>query len=210
MIWRAVTFYTTSTGYEREMLRLKASCEASSVPLEVYPFPNMGTWRENLNFKTQTIIDAMADFEGVDIVFIDADAVVRSYPTLFDKLSESGASDIAVHLLADRELLSGTVWLANTEMGLRIVTRWHEIGKANPRQRHQVCLTLALRELGATAEKPRVYRLPIEYTCIFDHPLRRGKTAVIEHYQASRKYRRRMDMAVRPQPMSGPLQAVAR
>jgi hypothetical protein len=196
MNWQAVTFYTTGTGYEREVMRLKASCEASNVPLKIYPFPNMGSWRENLNFKSQVIIDAMADYEGLDIVFIDADAIVRSYPKLFDVLSEKRDHDIGVHFLADRELLSGTIWMANNEMGLRIATRWHALAQANPKQRHQVCLMLALRELMATEDKPRVVKFPIEYTCIFDHPLRRGKVAIIEHFQASRRYRRRIGMQV--------------
>jgi hypothetical protein len=193
MNWQAITFYTTGTGYEREVMRLKASCEACGVPLHIYPFPNMGSWRENLNFKSQVVIDAMADHEGKDIVFIDADAVVRSYPTLFDKLSDSKVADVAVHILGGRELLSGTIWVANSDAGLRMVTRWHELGKANPRQRHQACLAMAIREL-----RPRLYRLPIEYTCIFDHPLRQGKAAVIEHFQASRRYRRRLESLARP------------
>ena len=193
MNWQAVTFTTQGTGYEREVLRLKASCEALSIPLRIFTYANLGSWRANLNFKSQSIIDAMAYYPDQDIVFVDADAVVRSYPTLFDELSERRSSDIAVHFLADRELLSGTIWLANTERGMEIAQRWHEVAKHSPAVRHQQCLALALKALKDEGRPAKIYRLPIEYTCIFDHPLRRGKTAVIEHFQASRRYRRLMD-----------------
>lgn len=192
MNWQAVTFVTAGTGYEREVLRLKASAEACAVPLEVYTYPSRGSWRANLNYKSETILRAMDEFTDKDIVFIDADAVVRSYPTLFDELSERRVSDIAVHFLRDVELLSGTLWIRNCDAGRVIVKRWHELGERFPDQRHQQCLALALRALVAGGSPPIVYRLPIEYTCIFDHPLRRGKQAVIEHFQASRKYRKRL------------------
>lgn len=196
MNWQAITFATRGTGYEREVVRLKASCEACGVPLRIYFFDNLGSWRANLNFKSQSIMDAMAEFPGKNIVFIDADAVVRSYPTMFDELSERRVSDIAVHYLRGVELLSGTLWIANTEEGARVVREWHRQAEAHPELRHQVCL----QRVVAAYEKRglvRVYRLPIEYTCIFDHPLRRGKVAVIEHFQASRRYRRRLSPPVR-------------
>ena len=198
MNWRAVTFTTQGTGYEREVLRLKASCEALSIPLRIFTYANLGSWRANLNFKSQSIIDAMAYYPDRDIVFVDADAVVRSYPTLFDELSERRVSDIAVHFLADRELLSGTLWLRNDERGMEIAQRWHDVAKRTPQQRHQQCLAIALRALRDEGRPAKICRLPIEYTCIFDHPLRRGKTAVIEHFQASRRYRRLLDGPRKP------------
>ena len=208
MTWQAVTFITEGTGYVREVERLKASAVVCAVPLKVYSYPNAGAWRANLNYKSQTILTAFDEFPGQDIVFIDADAIIRSYPTLFDMLSSEGRYDIAVHFLRDVELLSGTIWLRNNDEARAIVRRWHDMGRQLPSQRHQRCLQLALQAMVAGGDRPLVYRLPIEYTCIFDHPLRRGKAAVIEHFQASRKYRRVINLRPMRRRPSGPFKFI--
>lgn len=196
MNWQAVTFYTSGTGYEREVQRLVASAEACAVPLIAYAYPNRGAWRANLNYKSECVLRAMGEYPGKDIVFIDADAVINAYPTLFDELSERrvGDYDLAAHYLRGVEFLSGTLWIANDERVRQLVKEWHRQGNAHAELRHQVCLQ---RVVAAYEQNHRVsvYRLPIEYTCIFDHPLRRGKIAVIEHFQASRRYRRHINMS---------------
>ena len=188
--WVAVTFYTTGTGYEKEVRDLINSAHALEVPLEVYAYPPKGSWRENLNYKSECVLRAFEDFAGADIVFVDADAEFRAYPALFDWLSDEGKHDIAAHYLRHsngwEELLSGTVWFKNPN-ARSLVRKWDEMGRRNPGLRHQQCLGRAI-----AAEKPAIYRLPFEYVCIFDHPQRRGKVPVIEHFQASRRYRRRL------------------
>jgi len=209
MNWQAVTFVTIGTGYEREVLRLKASCDACGVPLRIFRFQPLGSWRANLNFKSQSILDAMAGYPEKDIVFIDADAVVRSYPRLFDVLSEARKHDIAAHFFMQSrvergELLSGTLWFQNNPTAQTLVQAWHAHGEANPNVRHQRCLQAVLARYGSNI---RIYRLPLEYTCIFDHPARRGVVPVIEHFQASRKYRRILSpKKVTPKPTGGPFQ----
>lgn len=192
MGWIAITFYTEGTGYEREVERLIVSATKWAVPLRLYPVKSRGSWRANLNYKSELIMQAAAENPGVDIVFVDADAAFRSYPTIFDTLSAEGHYDIAVHYLRDSELLSGTIWVRNSEAGLHIIRKWHDLGLRLPGQRHQRCLDMTIKAMCDGGNRPLVYRLPLEYTCIFDHPLRAGKTAVIEHFQASRKYRRGM------------------
>lgn len=186
--WVAVTFYTTGTGYEHEVRRLITSAHALEVPLEVYAYPPRSSWRESMNYKSECILRAMDEFPGVDIVFVDADAVFRAWPVLFDKLSEEKHYDMAVcylrHSASWDELLSGTVWFQNPK-AQTLVRRWDDAGRRYPVVRHQKCLDMTVK-----AERPLVYRLPFEYTCIFDHPHRKGREPVIEHFQASRKYRR--------------------
>jgi len=190
MTWQAVTFYTLGTGYEREVQRLRKSAESLGIPLKSYAYASRGSWRQNLNYKSECILRAMDEHPAQDIVFVDADAVIRAYPTKFDELSERGVYDIAAHFFQWRptsvvELLSGTLWIANTDKGRAVVEAWHKAGIRHPEMRHQRCLQSVVAALDA-----RVYRLPIEYTCIFDAPSRKGRAAVIEHFQASRKYRR--------------------
>lgn len=193
MGWLAVTFYTEGTGYQVEVQKLAASARAQDVPLVAYPVKPRGSWRANLNAKSETILEAMADYPKLDVVFIDADAVIRHRPAIFDYLSTAQEWDVAAHLyersrLERRELLSGTLWFANTEKGQALVRSWDAIGKEHPEIRHQKCLHLALdRDPGA-----RLYALPASYTRIFDAPGMKGVEPVIEHFQASRRLRNRV------------------
>lgn len=190
--WIVVSLFTSGTGYEQEAGKLRASLDALGIDHYVFAYPSVGSWRGNLNYKSASILEAFDRFPDKDIVFIDADAVVRSYPTRFDELSECGVYDMAAHFFEQSrvergELLSGTLWFANNDAARRLVREWDEYGRRNPGTRHQKCLQAVLK---ASGDRVRVYRLPLEYTCIFDHPARRGKEAVIEHFQASRRYRK--------------------
>lgn len=196
--WQAVTFFTTGTGYEEEVKRLIESARALGVPLKTYAYPPTGTWRGNLNYKSACILKAFEDFPGKDIVFVDADAVFRQWPALFDELSQKHEFDLSAHFYCytprsgDRdELLSGTLWIQNNPIGLALVKMWHAIGLARPEIRHQMCLKLAVEELKKAGTLARVFRHPFAYTCIFDyHAARKGERPVIEHFQASRRLRK--------------------
>jgi hypothetical protein len=191
--WIAISFYTAGTSYEREVKKLIASFRGLKIPYYLFNFKPLGTWRENLNYKSECILRALEMFPKKDIVFIDADAIVRSDPVLFDQLSRERKYDVAAtfHRYSARsgdldELLSGTLWIRNNITGKRTVKKWHDVGLRNPGIRHQKCLHMALKELPET----KVYRMPFEYTCVFDYARAVGKKPVIEHFQASRRFRK--------------------
>ena len=197
--WQAVTFVTTGTGYEREVERLALSAARLSIPLRIYHHPNLRNWRLNLNWKSLTILEAMTDYPDKDIVWVDADAKFHSWPALFDELSLARAHDIAFHrwvhsrLDPGRELLSGTLWVANTERGAKLVSAWHEKALKSRAIRHQRALDEVLK--GERAGW-RCFALPVQYTAIFDHRAVRGRIQpVIEHFQASRRLRRAVGVA---------------
>ena len=203
MSWMIVSFFTIGTGYEKEIKKLEASLLKFDLPYKFYSYPPTGTWRGNLNYKSETILKAFDEFPGEDIVFLDADAIVRQYPTLFDRFSKEHNYDIAACFFKYRpesgdpdELLSGTLWIQNGEGGRMLIERWHKIGLEFPGRRHQMCLKEAIKNLQREGREVRVYRLPFEYTCIFDYGIRRGKIPVIEHFQASRKLRRQVGFGV--------------
>lgn len=194
MGWLAVTFYTEGTGYQVEVQKLAASARAQDVPLVAYPVKPRGSWRANLNAKSETVLEAMADYPKLDVVFIDADAVIRHRPAIFDFLSTAQEWDLGAHFYVNSrldpggELLSGTLWFANTAAGRAIVEAWDREGKAHPEIRHQKCLHRVLARDPAI----RIYRLPASYTRIFDAPGMKGVEPVIEHFQASRRLRNRV------------------
>ena len=196
--WQVISFFTEGTGYEQEIKKLEASLVRWNVPYHFYACKNFGNWRKNLNHKSKVIMEALETLPEKDIVFLDADAVVNSYPTLFDELSGNGKYDIAFHRFKQSriepkgELLSGTLWFQNNDMAEYLVDYWHDLALKNPHTRHQKCLDLAIRQILYMGKHLRIYELPFEYACIFDHPARKGKAAVIEQFQASRRLRNRI------------------
>jgi hypothetical protein len=196
--WQMISYYTARTPYEEEVKKLVASAAGLNVPLKIYACPPTGTWRGNLNHKSATILKAFEEFPDKDIVFVDADAIIRRWPALFDELSAKAIYDVSACFFSytkrsgDKdELLSGTLWFRNAEVGRALVRRWHEIGLERREVRHQYCLKLAIQDLQRGGVPVRVFRHPFAYTCIFDYrEARKGVAAVIEHYQASRRLRR--------------------
>lgn len=197
--WIAISFYTAGTGYEQEVNKLIASLKTFKLPHHVFSFNPTGTWRGNLNFKSESILKGFDMFPGKDIVFIDADGIVRQYPTLFDELSSHRRFDLSAHFFKydpksgdPDELLSGTLWIQNNETGRALVKRWHEVGLARPDVRHQMCLKVALEDLAAEGLRVRVNRHPFAYTCIFDYYMAQRTSPVIEHFQKSRQLRKQV------------------
>jgi len=198
--WIVVSFFTVGTGYEKEAQKLEASLKRFGLDYYFYPCEPQESWRANLNYKSQIILDAFDRFPDRDIVFIDADGIVREDPTLFDRLSDGLDVDLAAHfhpykgtMINGGSLLSGTLWFRNSDRGRRIVEKWHEIGIRYPTIRHQHCLRVAINELAERDNfKVKVFKLPREYTLIFDYYRRDRPRPVIEHFQASRRLRRQV------------------
>ncbi len=198
-----VSYYTTGTGYEQEIKTLRASLQRYRLPREIFVYEPAGTWRANLNFKSECILRAMDLHPHQDIVFVDADAVIRQYPLLFNELSRRHDFDISACFFKYRpesgdvdELLSGTLWIQNNDAGRKVVEKWHEIGLSRPDVRHQMCLKMAIAELQKGGESIRVYRHPFAYTCIFDYRAASATEPVIEHFQASRRLRREVGYGI--------------
>lgn len=195
--WVVISYYTFGTDYEKEILKLKSSLKKFDIPYYFFSKRPLGNWRANLNYKSAVILEAFEKFPQKDIVFIDADGIVKQYPELFDFLSANRTHDIAVHYhhykqsLPGGSLLSGTLWLRNCDKTKRLVERWNKIGQDNLDIRHQHCLNIAIREFEDIAEPMQVFKLPKEYAQIFDNFQNRSKP-VIEHFQASRRLRRKV------------------
>jgi hypothetical protein len=117
-------------------------------------------------------------------VWTDADSVVRQEPLLFYEID----CDVAFHRFKGEELLSGTVYFKKTPNTIKLLHEWIRINEQNPEQFDQKNLDLAL----SCIENLKIYTLPPEYVCIFDlsRDYYGGMTPVIEHFQASRDYRR--------------------
>lgn len=191
-----VSYYTTNTPYEKEADKLIKSLQLLRIPYDVVGVPNLGDWQSNTRFKAKFMQDMLIRHKGKSIVWVDSDAVVHSYPDLFDSYS----CDVAVRWQDFRwrknECLSGTIYLANNPQTLELCRRW----EGNNISEGPGAKTFEQWNLGKAIEdmrnegKIKDENLPPEYTMIFDsmRQMYPNITPVIEHFQASRKLRNKV------------------
>ena len=185
-----VSYYTKKTGYQREAVRLEQSLMKHGIPYHIAAVPNLGSWLKNTHLKAVFMKNILEKFFGVDIVWTDADSIFHSYPKLFDTID----CDIALHFRNWRsnpnELLIGTIYHRNNEKVRNLINDWIRFNKKNPLRRAQ----LNFESVFKRHKKNLKYEaLPMEYCCIFDDEKRKFCDPVIEHFQASRKYRQAVE-----------------
>lgn len=171
-----VSFYTPE--YKSYADNLEASLRRFGLKYEIRQIQSLGKWEKNCNFKPVFIAEMMEKYNS-PIVWLDADATVESYPTLFDNT----LSDIAVHFRNGHELLSGTVFFNHTTKSKDLIRMWCNESMKKPNELDQDLLRYAM-----SCWDGKVKRLPDRYCNIFD--LMNIANPVITHWQASRKYRK--------------------
>jgi len=173
-----VSYYTKE--YENEAKKLIASLEKFKLHYDVELIDGLGSWQKNTQYKPK-FCKKMLEKHQRPIVYLDADAEVKQYPDLFNRLD----CDIAVHYRNSEELLSGTLYLDNIATTKAIIEDWVREIERNPNIWEQACLARVLERY--LLDKALVMeQLPPEYCCIFD--LMSGvKNPVIVQHQASRK-----------------------
>ena len=123
------------------------------------------------------------------IVWVDADAIVNCFPSGLFYIN-SDLVDLAVHFKNELECLSGTVYIPNTDGGKQVLKLWVEAMDKKPGVWEQ-------KVLGSIIERDdiRVHRLDTSLCKIFDlvekTDINRTVVPVIEHFQASRRIRRK-------------------
>ncbi len=181
-----IAYYTIGTGYAEKVINLEASLQKFKLPYEIVPIRHQGSWQANTQYKPYVIKQMLIKHFPKDIVYIDADAVVQSYPDLFEHFS----GDFGAVLFDQAELLSGTLYLANNPRVMALVDRWIEGCFKNPMLWEQKVLQYILKE--ASDLKIKVAFLPYAYCKIFDAP-RGDAPTVIEQFQASRELKKEVN-----------------
>lgn len=171
-------FYTD--GYVREVQSLEASLKAHGIPHLLRRFESRGVWEANTRIKPEFLRDCLAEHPGKDVVYIDADAVVRAPLTLFDAFE----ADIGVFVAPEgggfsHRYLTGTLYLRNTPQVRAFVDSWIAAQGGMLLGVDQDSFTTAIAQHPALRLEP----LPASYVKIHD---RGSDTPVIEHFQASR------------------------
>ena len=186
MTFIVASFYTINTGYEAEAKqRLIPSLEAFGIPYDIVGIASKGPWERNIYEKGQVILDAMQRVGYVvDVVWLDADAEVVSYPKLFNELK----CDFAYHARGKQQRLSsGTMYFRNNFAGRLLVEDWRnklrdEVSSTRPRTEQQVLQ----KDVLPFYPQLKIEHLPLSYSTIFDKT-QPDEPVVIRHHQASRR-----------------------
>ena len=189
-----IGYYTINTPYAIEAAKLKASLEELNLEHDIVGIKNLGNWESNTKMKPKVIKDMLDKYPDYSIVYVDSDAIIRSKPELFYNIKE----DIGVRYqdFSHRktpECLSGTIYFANNERSKQLCDLW--ISKCGSTKikilAEQSVLPIAIEEMKSNGLT--VMNIPPEYTFIFDTMKKIYPKAepVIEHFQASRRFRNR-------------------
>jgi len=186
-----IGYYTKDTSYENLASRLKKSLAEFSLPNYIEAIPDQGSWEKNTHYKA-TFIQKCLRERTEDLLYVDVDAVFRSYPSLIPEIGKD--HDLAYRTEDFRwrkdEALSGTIFIKNNDLMRRFVDQWIETNRNNPaeRMKPETWEQKNMQRVHRSIQEIRYYNLPPEYTFIFDHSKKMfpGVSPVIEHFQESR------------------------
>lgn len=177
----ACGFYTPN--YLPQILSLKASLEAQKINHFLKRYEPRGGWEANTRMKPVFVDYCLNKFKGTDIVYLDADAVVRKPLKAFDNMT----SDVTLLFHPTKErgkwylrISAGTVAVRNTPGGRKFAKLWKDgEAKATTTTVDEDLVYMAFADMAGVS----ITVLPADYYKIFDAP---GSDPVIEHFQASR------------------------
>lgn len=182
-----VSYYTLDTGYEREIQkRLLPSLAKLDIPHDIVGLKSLGRWNLNIYQKAHVIRDMLRKHSDVNVVWLDADAEVLRYPTLFDEI----AGDFACHFRRGKGLSSGTMFFRNNGRIAELVNAWIAAIELHP-QHGTITEQKVLQGLLPAHPNVEVERLPLAYSMIFDRE--QVPEPVIVHHQASRRLKKEVN-----------------
>jgi len=180
-----ISMYTPDEVYFEAQKKLVESLNQFKLFYKIYEIEDKGNWHLNTNQKAETILKAMQEFPDLNIVWIDADALVKKKPTLFSRIKK----DIGYYRLPNRnnELLSGTLFLKNSYDMQILVSSW-----INQNNSSELWEQKNLDSVLKNNPQISVFELPASYCKIFDNSFQKDAEDIIVHYQASRKLRNKI------------------
>jgi hypothetical protein len=195
-----ISFYTQNTPYEIEVQNLIDSCRRFDLPHHIEGVESLGSWEMNCAFKPYFILKQLQERKR-PVLWVDADGVFVQRPAAQEVFSADFAVRIHPDLPVDHpsKVVSSTVYVNDTEEGRRLVLLWAEECRkqlADPERSQVFWDQIALRNALFSSPHGAVFHpMPLAYAKIFDHPgdLETVLEPVIEHYQASRRFKRIID-----------------
>lgn len=107
MKWEVISFYTSD--YKEEIAVLIKSLETFEIPYDIESVKDRGSWKVNAFYKIPFIIKKLKCAKQ-PLVWLDADAEVIQYPSVFNNLESVLMAGI-YSPLKEREYVSNTIYL---------------------------------------------------------------------------------------------------
>jgi hypothetical protein len=191
-----VGYYTVNTPYQNEAQKLINSCKRLGLNHDIVGVENLGSWQSNTRYKAKFMGDMLLKHPDKRLLYVDCDAVVHRLPDLFISYSADVAVRFQDFKWRKNECLSGTIYMENNLKTRKLCEVWGKINKGEGPQAktfEQWNLGAAIEQL-AKSDGLVCKNLPPEYTFIFDSMRKMYPNAVpvIEHFQASRKYKNKV------------------
>lgn len=177
----ACAFYTPN--YLPQLLSLKASLEAHGINHYFKRYERAETWEATTRLKAVFVKHCLEKFSDRDILYVDADAVLRKKPEFIDTVT----TDLSMlfHPVKGRRhpmmrISLGTFFIRNTPGGRKFADLWTQQEALAKRTTCDDDMIIAVFDklTGVT-----ITVLPQTYYKVFDQP---GEDPVFEHFQASR------------------------
>ncbi|MFH0806002.1 MAG: hypothetical protein V1901_03955 [Patescibacteria group bacterium] len=191
MAWKIISYYTENykSIYEKY---LKSSLDILGLIYYVSELPNFKSWKAATDFKPVFIQQCLGMFIE-DLIWIDCDAKINFYPSLFDNIGKE--YDLGVHYFDPRlfynysinppHVASGTVFIRNTLKIIPLIEDW--IKNTSTVKWEQMALEKAI----INNPNIKVLNLPRIYCYITsqpsgDLPKVIEESPCVSHFQASR------------------------
>ncbi|MBS0652912.1 MAG: hypothetical protein JSR39_05205 [Verrucomicrobia bacterium] len=192
-----ISFYTKDTFYQLEVQNLIASCEKFGITSHIEPIASFGSWEVNCAYKPFFIHRKLQELKQ-PVLWVDADAVFKKKPEELPVF----AKDFAVRINSDipidhpSRIISGTIYANYTPGADALLRLWaklcqEEINRLG--RKEEFWDQISLRDALYSKDNPAEFdTMPLTYTKIADHrgDLLLTEDPVIEHYQASRRYKK--------------------
>lgn len=191
-----IAFFTKNTPYEEEVQNLIASCQRFGLETAIEGVDSKGSWELNCAFKPFFIYQKLQEIKQ-RVLWVDADATFIQKPTELSVFS----GDFAIRIHAElpdshpSKVLSGTIFANYTPKAMELLRRWAQKSVQQMMDSHrtkefwdqEVLRDVVIGEnFGAD-----IRSLPLSYCKIAGHPMdeKAVPEGVIEHYQASRRFK---------------------
>ena len=174
-------FYTDS--YRSHALNLKQSLDEFNLNYYFKEVEDAGYWEANTRIKPHFILECLKKFPNKNILYLDADALVKKPLDYFNTID----ADVAFYKTKglpgmSHDYLASTMFFSNTANTMALVEQWiTEQVDGKQTQVDQDSLDVAMEKLGDTLT---VEALNPGYIKIFDKDY--DGDIYIEQYQASR------------------------
>jgi hypothetical protein len=177
----ACAFYTPN--YLPQLLSLKASLEAHGINHYFKRYERAASWEATTRIKAAFVQHCLGKFPERDVLYVDADAVVRKKPVFLDTVTTD--LSLLFHPVKARRhpmmrISLGTFFIRNTPGGRKFADLWAaQEGKAGITTCDDDMIIAVFDKLTGVS----MTVLPATYYKVFDQP---GEDPVFEHFQASR------------------------